>query len=433
MRISYVVHKYPPESLGGTEIHTWTLARCLARLGHRVDVFYPLLGLGRDSARVVRDGVNLWRAPMTEQRETENPLKQFWHTFRDTAIERDFARFLKAVDPNVVHFQHVQGVSARLIAQAKRKPRVLTLHDYWYFCANSQLITPERKLCESRLVGRQCVDCATARLDLKWLRPARPLVAIPFSLRNRYLRGLLREIDVLISPSKFLRHEYAARGFPAGRIRILENGIDSARLLTTAGLELPPVPQRPHFVFLGSLAWQKGVHILVHAFNQLADACSLTIYGSGHAFPDYAREIRSMVRHPHIRLAGPVDHERIGDALHQADCLVVPSLWYENSPMVIQEAFAAGVPVVASRLGAMIEKVSEGKTGRLFGAGETADLARVLADIVEHPEQLSYLKKNVRPGPSIEAQADELLAIYEDLLTGNGMRRNEPSGPAHRQ
>jgi glycosyltransferase involved in cell wall biosynthesis len=97
------------------------------------------------------------------------------------------------------------------------------------------------------------------------------------------------------------------------------------------------------------------------------------------------------------------------------DCLIVPSLWYENSPVTIQEAFASGVPVIASRLGALTEKVQDGRTGRLFDAGRSEALARVLLGIVENPEQLTRLRANIRPGPTIEQHAQEIVSCYEAL------------------
>ncbi|MEJ5198208.1 MAG: glycosyltransferase, partial [Anaerolineae bacterium] len=167
MPIAFTVHKYLPDSLGGTEIYTWSLARALAAAGQEVYVFYPLAGIAADEARTEHEGVHLWRVPLPPTRATENPAAQYWHTFRDTAIEAEFERFLAAVRPDVVHFQHVQGVSARLIALARGRPRIVTLHDYWYFCANSQLVRPDRSVCSGPDWGAKCVDCAVARADLR--------------------------------------------------------------------------------------------------------------------------------------------------------------------------------------------------------------------------------------------------------------------------
>jgi len=417
MRILLVVHKYPPESLGGTEIYTWSLARALTRAGHDVHVFYPYPGISQDEANAEEDGVHLWRVALPTSQASEGPIKQFWHTFRSAAVEEAFARLLEGVRPELVHFQHVQGVSARLIELAAGRPRIVTLHDYWYFCANSQLVRPDHQVCSGPGWGWKCVDCATARADLSVLRLARPAVALPFAYRNRYLYRLCQQVDHFLAPSEFLRRQYIAQGFPASRITVAENGLDTARLAGTPIADLPPPPIRPHFGFLGSLAWQKGVHILVEAFNQLPDKAALTIYGNENAFPEYVAQLKAAARHPYIRFAGQLDHRAVGVALRQIDCLVVPSLWYENSPVTIQEAYAMQVPVIASRLGALEEKVQDGKTGRLFSAGSSQELAEILCQIIEHPDQLSALRAGIRPPLTVDEHVTKLEAIYADALS----------------
>ncbi len=420
MRIAFVVHKFPPESLGGTEIYTWSLARALVQAGHEIHVFYPLLAEPGTSvsSRVERDGIHLWRVVLAQQ--PESAPRQFWHTFRHHAVERAFPEFLRTVQPDVVHFQHVQGVSARLLEMATGVPTVLTLHDYWYFCANSQLLRPDGRVCAGPRWGWNCVDCATVRADLRVLRYARPIVALPFVYRNAYLRRLLARVSIFIAPSHFLRQQYIAHGFPPQRILVLENGLDTSRL--NGNIPLPPPPTRPHFGFLGSLAWQKGVHVLIEAFNRLPpDAAALTIYGSEKAFPEYAASLRKRARHPHIRFAGAIDYRATGAALRQIDCLVVPSLWFENSPLVIQEAYAMKVPVVASRLGALVEKVIDGKTGRLFPPGDVEALTNILHDIIAHPHQLAAMRAQIPPVVTIETHAEQLLVVYNRLCRGENV------------
>jgi glycosyltransferase involved in cell wall biosynthesis len=415
VRILLVVHKYPPESVGGTEIYTWSLARALARAGQDVHVFYPHAGISSDEANAEEDGVHLWR--VARPTSSEGPIKQFWHTFRSVAVEQAFTRLLKVVRPEIVHFQHVQGVSARLIELAAGRPRIVTLHDYWYFCANSQLVRPDHRVCSGPGWGWKCVDCATARADLSVLRLARPVVALPFAYRNRYLRRLCQQVDHFLAPSEFLRRQYIAQGFPANRITVAENGLDTTRLTGTPIADLPPPPMRPHFGFLGSLAWQKGVHILVDAFNRLPDRAALTIYGNENAFPEYVAQLKAAAHHPYMRFAGQLDHRAVGAALRQIDCLVVPSLWYENSPVTIQEAYAMQVPVIASRLGALEEKVQDGMTGRLFSAGDSQELAEILCQLIEHPDQLSVLRAGIRPPRTLDEHITKLMAIYADALS----------------
>ncbi len=417
MHILFTVHKYPPESLGGTEIYTLTLARALHAAGHTVTVFYPSPSVTVVTTDVGSDGVHRWQVPLPATRLTEDPVRQFWHTVRDHAIEQAFVDCLHTTQPDLVHFQHVQGVSAHLIELAADHPRVVTLHDYWYFCANSQLIRPDQQPCRGPSFGNwNCVDCATARADLHGLRIARPLVALPFAMRNRYLRRLSNQVDRFIAPSEFLRQQYIQQGWPTEKILTLENGMDRRRLLDAPDRAQPTPPLRPHFGFLGALAWQKGIHVLVEAFNQLPPTAALTIYGSDQAFPTYGAQVRIAATHPHIRFAGPLAYEEVGAALRQLDALVVPSLWYENSPLVIQEAYVMGVPVLASNLGALPEKVIDGKTGRLFPPGDSSALAKLLQALIDEPATLAALGQGITPPPTVEAHAAQIGALYDELL-----------------
>ena len=418
LRIAFVVHKLPPESLGGTEVYTRSLARALAAQGHKVQIFAPSATVAQTETVVEADGVEITRAPLPTSRATENPAAQFWHTFRDRTLESHFAHFVQQARPDVVHFQHVQGVSARLIELAAGRPRFATLHDYWYFCANSQLVRPDRSPCGGPSAGcRNCVDCATARADLAPLRALRPLVALPLAWRNQLLRNATAQIDHFFAPSAFLRDFYVDQGFDGTRIQVIENGMDLTRLRAGAETARTPTPGL-RVGFLGTLAWQKGPHVLVDAFNRLPDdtTATLTLHGSADAFPDYAATLRASIRHPNITLADPVRYDDVGRVLRTFDLLVVPSLWYENSPLVIQEAYALGIPVLASDLGALAEKVDDTRTGRLFPPGDAHALAILLNEISAHPDVLSTWRRQIEPPPAMEEHAAELAATYTSFL-----------------
>ncbi len=413
MRILFVVHKFPPQSVGGVETYTWSLASALAEAGHEAVVFYPVMGPDAAGVQSEEDGIRRWVAVLPETRAHEGALRQFWHTFRDVGLEARFQQCLAEVRPDIVHFQHVQGVSARLLVLASGWPRLMTLHDYWFFCANSQLLRPDGRVCAGPRGGWNCVDCLTVRADLCWMRALRPVVALPLAYRNAYLRRMARSVPVFLAPSEFLRQQYVRQGFPGERITVIDLGLDTQRLAGPADGIFPEPAARPHFGFLGALAPHKGVHVLVRAFNQLPANASLTLYGAETAFPEYVAQVKAMVTHPHIRFAGAVDYRHVGAALRQLDCLVVPSIWYENSPMVIQEAYGCGVPVVASHLGALAEKVRDNRTGRLFAPADSADLARVLRELIEQPQQLAALRAGIRQGPTMPQHAQQMLRIYQ--------------------
>ena len=142
----------------------------------------------------------------------------------------------------------------------------------------------------------------------------------------------------------------------------------------------------------------KGPAVLLEAFNRLPrGAASLTLYGphaAYHGDESYRARLESFLSNPDVRLAGQVGHRSAPQALSEIDVLVVPSIWPENSPLVIREAFLAGVPVVASRIGGIPEIVEDGVNGFLFGPGDVPDLHRLMLRLIETPSLLAGLSGN---------------------------------------
>jgi glycosyltransferase involved in cell wall biosynthesis len=166
--------------------------------------------------------------------------------------------------------------------------------------------------------------------------------------------------------------------------------------------------------YLGTVAEYKGVHILVDALNRLSTHhVEGRIHGVTEFFPDFVKSLEARIANPKVRLMGRYDNQAVGRILSEMDVLVVPSLWWENSPITIHEAFLAGVPVVASDQGGMAELVQDGKNGFLFKIGDAADLARVLMRFVADPSLVEKL------APRRESIRD----IVEDALSTEGHYR----------
>jgi glycosyltransferase involved in cell wall biosynthesis len=419
MRILLVSHKFPPHSLGGVEIYTYNLAKSL-RARHQVAVFYRHDD-GDASPFAVHDedvdGILTRRVSCNPSGLTASVVGEFLGTFLNRQIEDSFADFLAKFQPDLIHIQHVMALSARLLHLARESaaPVILTLHDYWFICGNSQLIWPDAQTCRGKALGMNCVRCAAAARFpsplVHWLRlPIAPI----FVYRDRLVGHAAGQAHQLISPSQFLIDQYVAAGFPAKRFRYLENGIPVERIRR---FSWHPSDGPLRVTFLGSLAWQKGVHVLVEAFNGLPEGVArLCIWGDPSVFPGYTDTLRQMSSHPDIQFMGRIANDRVGEVLADSDVMVVPSLWYENSPVVIQEARAAGVPVVASGHGALAEKVRHGVDGLLFPPGDAAALHQVLHQISAKPELLVSLRQNLPAPMDMDEHVRELEEIYHRLM-----------------
>lgn len=416
MRIALVVHKFPPASLGGTEVYAQNLARELAERGHQVAVFFrcePPGARAPGQEWEQREGFRALRVWRGFDLATASPVAKFFDTFANRDIESRFETFLDEFRPDLVHFQHVMWLSYRLIhtVQARKLPSLLTLHDYWFICANSQLVWPDHRTCGGKLGGLNCARCALAQIRLPGSALLRPLVAPAFWVRDSLVRSAALAADRWVAPSQFLISRYVQEGFPAERFTFLDNGIDVKGLQSQACQERSGGPLR--FTYLGSLAWQKGIHVVVQAFRGIPPSqATLTVYGDPSTFPDYARSLAATADPANTRLQGVLQRQDVGRVLAQTDVLVVPSLWYENSPLVIQEAFAAGVPVIASNIGALTEKIRPGVDGWLCPPADVQAWHETLFHLAEHPEEVAHVRIGVRPPLTLQQHVTRLEELY---------------------
>lgn len=416
VRVLYLVHQYPPQHIGGTELYTHSIARALATSGHQVGVFYRHHDPSPGPEGRTDEGVALWAAGSGPQ----TPARRFMATFGDGDVGRSFERALDDFRPDLVHVQHLMGLPASLISHIRRRdiPVVITLHDFWWVCANAQLLTNYgRQLCDGPRLWLNCGRCVLARAGADGLWPAAPLLAPPLAARALRLQAILRGADALIAPTAFVRDWYGAHGAPAERIQVLPHGI-----------ERPAVPARAsrpdgvvRFACIGGLSWQKGVHVLVDAFNGLEGRAELWIAGDASADPAYAGELRARAGEK-VRFLGPLTRQQVWECLAQVDALAVPSLWYEAFSLIAHEAFVAGVPVVASRLGALAEVVRDGVDGISAPPGDVAAWRAALQRLVDDPALLDRLRGGIRPPLSLEEHVLRLLDVYQRAIAGQGFQ-----------
>jgi len=233
--------------------------------------------------------------------------------------------------------------------------------------------------------------------------------------RPERIREQMVLVDHVIVYTNLMRELLLANGIGAGKIEVSHYGID------TSGIRREDRPFSPplRVGFVGTLAPHKGCDVLIQAFRDLPPEVDVTldIYGNLERFKTFVEELRALaVDDGRIDFAGPFAREEVGDVLSGMDVLVVPSRWYENGPGVIFEAFAAGIPVVATDLGGMSEFVRHDKDGLLFGLENPGDLARQLRRLIEEPGLLGRLRAGIEPVKTVQENVDELEALYSGLL-----------------
>ncbi|MGI6457882.1 MAG: glycosyltransferase [bacterium] len=224
---------------------------------------------------------------------------------------------------------------------------------------------------------------------------------------------LFHDTDLFIAPSRFLREKFIEYGLNPEKIIYSDYGI--APLSYTPGIRKVKHPIR--FTYVGTLVEHKGLHVLIEAFNQLPqDQAILNVYGSLNEFTGYVHRIQSMIQHPGITLRGRVENHQITRILEQTDVLVIPSIWFENSPITIHEAFLARVPVITSRFGGMAGLVRDEENGLLFEMGDSKDLLRCLMKLVYMPETIEKLRPHPNDVKTLEDDAEWMEAQYVRLL-----------------
>ena len=390
----------------------------------------------------------------------------FEETYRSPVMTDRIAHVLRAVQPDIVHVHNLLNLSFDLpaVARAHAVPVVATLHDYTLVCPSGgqRIHRAERHVCDV-IDTERCVRCfrespfyqqvsfgrlaaatrAPGRLQqvalamARWfpglagrfaraVRRARPLTIATQDIDERWAAAqrVFEEVDLFVAPSPSIAAEFQRLGIAVSKIRIsdygfvpLPRGARNGRH-DAHGHHGTPGPLRIGYV--GTLVWHKGAHVLLDAVRGLPTAAwELKIFGNPDVFPDYAGGLRTRAAGLPVRFMGGFERERVADVYAQIDVLVVPSLWLENSPLVIHEAFMAGIPVVGARIGGIADLVDDGRTGLLYDPSSPAELEAALRRLIENPEHLKELAGLARTLPrvkSIAEDAQEWEAVYADVL-----------------
>jgi len=449
MRILLTVHQFLPEYSAGTEIVAYSVARELIARGDQVEIVTGFPGpvtLGLEQARFDRyeyQGIPVHRFIHTyEPMGGESNIAVLEHN--NPLVGGFFQQILREFKPDLVHAYHLARLSVSPLEECARAgvPVVCTATDFWFICPLSQLLLPGNKLCRGpswnaancirhlavvqkdnllrRIFYRMpdwLVGSVVAYIRRGWFPPTQfnPLVKA-MSARPELLRRRLKDVKKILVPSKTVRDLLVGAGLDAANVILFPYGIDVEHIPRVGGKGEAP---RLRVGFIGTLASHKGPTVLVDAIRRLSPdvPIDLSLYGSGNPANPYVNKLRSDAgAEARIRFLGAFDNRKVGEILAELDVLVVPSLWYENTPMVIYEAQAAGCVVVASDLGGMSEMIRAGEDGLLFPPGDSAALAQVLKNLCEDRPMVARLATNAPRPLSVKDQVTRLQGIYRQIL-----------------
>lgn len=444
MKILQVAHGFPPKNIAGTEIYTYNLSQELAKR-HSLAVFYRESDLKKKEYQLNHNKVN--GLDIFTINNTFRYCDSFEGLYKNDDIARGFRKVLESVKPDIVHIQHLIFLSSTIITEVKKRgiPVVFTLHDYWLICPQWHCLKKDLSICDTSDIS-QCQGCLTGLLSIRKL-PKRIYLALrnilPDSLlrflRNSYfnlakasldpkavlekiterrsqIKKACANVDLFIAPSEFLRKRFVEFGIPEEKIKLIPHGINRGffKDFKREG------SQRIRFGFVGTILPAKGIDLLIRAFNRIeGDRAELKVYGSlfpCQGFEYYPKYLKELAKSRNIRFMGAFAPGNIASVFSGIDLLVVPSIWNENCPLIVLEAFSTNTPVIASRIGGLPELVTDKENGLLFEAGDTDGLYDTMEACINNPHLIKEMQGKVTLPKSIEDNGQEIEGLYNSLL-----------------
>jgi glycosyltransferase involved in cell wall biosynthesis len=428
-RILVVTHGYPPLQNNGAELHIQRKVRWWTERGHLVrvaaaDAVPAEIMPFESSVQTVDmvDSVEVHRIRFAVA-DASRPLLD---TYRNPLLERFLEDQVTAFEPHLIYqvSGYIFGVTPIEVAARHNIAAALFAVDYWHLCSRITLLRPDGKCCSG---PNSPADCATCRLVAR--RPFQvfgsransaawsllssigdrayqstgldPVHVEDFELRKQAVRRALDYVALVVANSRFLADYICNLGVPSERIVMIRQGLV---------MDQHPEPAIPHdgfnVLFLGQLTYHKGIDLLIEAVNRLvAEDFDVTL----RAFGPVTDGGYAGATSERVQIQGPVSHAEIWRELRNADVLVAPGRWYENSPNVILEAQALGVPVITTDHGGTAEMVRHGFDGLLFRPGDAGSLENALRLLLTDPDLLAHLRSNVTPphGMDVEMAVEE--------------------------
>lgn len=431
MRILQVIHGYPTRYNAGSEVYTQTLCQGLAER-HEVhvftreeDSFAPDYTLRRESdSEDPRVTLHIVNVPRARDR------------YRHAGVDQRFAEVLDRLRPDIVHVGHLNHLSTSLVVEAATReiPIIYTLHDYWLMCPRGQFMQmhpedpndlwaacdgQENRKCAERCYARYFSGAQDEREEdvAHWTRWV--------GNRMLHVRQMVNLVDLFVAPSRYLHDRYRDEfGLPERKLTYLDYGFDLARLGGRARR-----PDEPFtFGYIGTHIPAKGIHQLIQAFGLAPSDARLRIWGRPQGQDTEA--LVAMARRLPGDASGRVEwlpeyrnRDIIREVFDRVDCIVVPSVWVENSPLVIHEALQARVPVITANVGGMAEYVKHEVNGLLFEHRRVDSLAEQMRRLANDPAlarrlgSRGYVQSETGDVPDIKDHVAAIERLYEQAMS----------------
>lgn len=447
MKISLYVHCFFPDHYYGTETYTLALAKSLRAMGHE-PVVVSSTNRGEKRADGLITHYDYQGIPVSCIDKNYLPRPSIRETYYQPQMRQIHKDLLRDRRPDIIHVTHLSNHTAALLDAAHDLdiPAVATFTDFFGFCINSKLEAANGGLCSGPNPQRtNCFSCCvkirmrqlSSTLSEQAINKIAPLVQLGSILFNRVhslpvlrhsklsaqLSGIKERPGVLakyyglyravIAPSRFLQSVYERNGLTAAPIHQIHFGVD----LDRSPKQTPPSSVPIRFGFIGQIAPYKGTALLAEAFCRLPPGESeLHIYGNENQFPAYSQAIKERCANLPVFFRGTFPSEQMRQVLDEMDFLVIPSTWYENSPLVLLDALTSHTPVIVSDVEGLTEFLEPGKNGYAFARGSIDDLERVMRQILATPAMSRQLSLTTNYSKTTLSMTEEVVRIYDSII-----------------
>lgn len=420
MHVLKIIHGYPPYYNAGSEVYSQSICNELSK-NHKVSVF-------------TREE-NPYSPDFTVRHQNENKNLDFYFVnnphskdgYRHKQLDDNFAKLISEIKPDIAHIGHLNHLSTGLIDELNKQniPIVFTLHDFWLMCPRGQFLTRSIgkennfELCSGQNDHKCATDCYKVYFSGREAIEEQDVEKWSSWTHQRMIetRSIIDKVDLFIAPSNYLRERFVNEfSIPENKIIFLDYGFPTQYLTRT---KKSKDKTNYTFGYIGTQIPAKGINQLIEAFKQIEQPATLRIYGRLNGQSSDALKLLAMSSKNKIDFVGEyVNHNLANDVFSKVDCIVVPSIWAENSPLVIHEAQSCKVPVITADFGGMKEYVHHKVNGLLFEHRNVNSLAEQLNYAISNPNfmkelgEKGYLFSENGSIPNIQDHCKELEQIY---------------------
>lgn len=394
----------------GAERYYFNVSELLREKGHRV-VHFSM----HDSRNLPSEYAKYFVSSMDISKTHFNfsGLRKALRMVYSRESKKNIEALLHDTKPQVAHIHNIyHQLSPSILSMLKKYhiPVVMSLHDY-------KLITPNYTfLCQEKICEHTHWYQGITHRSVKDSYIASAWCELEKFIHDRW--GIYNKVvDVFLAPSEFIKNKFIEYGFDERKIKVLPYALNLQEY--SSDLSDIAYPTNPAYIlYFGSLSKEKGVGVLLDAMTEVKNNITLKIVGEGPLLDILKTKVKDR-KIPHVEFLGYLSGDALREVVNKSMAIIVPSVWYENSPLVIYEAMALGKPIIGSRIGGIPELVKENVTGLLFEAGNSYELASKIDYITQNKDMVKQMGNAARTESlkfGFDTHYEEIMEVYRGVI-----------------